>query len=197
MINNLKNTYQYYWIFYAALFSLLSALIVHILSKYIHFNELTSHTFPGTIYGVALYFIGTTTRIISGNTLKHIIVFTILTLGTTSAWYAAITNIFNLSQGEELGNLQQMIISGGIGAFIVSLLLLFSWNIKQYPLRFISFITIIGGVGGLSGYAILRYTHSFLNDDVRMLLLFFVWQSAVAISACLFVTRHKNESKKA
>ncbi len=178
-----------HWILYAALLGLLSATTMSLVDSYFDFSELISYTFPGVIYGLALYITGILGQLISG-TNRRIATLVALPTGSAIAWYAAIKSPDYLPLGSGMISLSQMVLAGFIGALIISLVLIFCWFIKQYRRYFILLITSIGTAVPILWYGI-KLISNFFHIDIPNFLFFALWQTILLIGASLFIIKIK------
>lgn len=186
-----------YWVLYAAICGLLSSAVMQSISYYFDYPELVSFTLPGAVYGVALYIVGILGHQISGSRLKHFNVFITLISGSAMAWYVAVKSAYYIPWGGEMGSLNQMMHSGLIGAFIISIFLLLCWSIKYHRWLFVMFLTITGGVEAIFGYGLLKHYGAFLHEEIKSILFFGGWQSSLLIAACLFIIISKIKREQA
>ncbi|VAW65206.1 hypothetical protein MNBD_GAMMA09-3659 [hydrothermal vent metagenome] len=177
------------WILYAALLGFLSATAMMLVDTYFDSPELLSYTLPGVIYGLALYISGILGQLIIG-TNRRIGAFIALLTGSTIAWYAAIKSPDYLPLGSGAISLSQMVLAGFIGAFIISLALIYCWFIKQYRSYFILLITGIGTAVPLLWYG-LKAIGDFFHIEVPNFLFFSFWQVTLLIGASLFIVKIK------
>jgi len=187
----MKDISQKQWVLYAALLGLLSAAVMAVVDSYFDSPELISYTLPGAIYGVALYITGILGQLISG-TNRRFITSVALPIGSAMAWYAAIKSPDYFPLGSGIISLSQMVLAGFIGAFIVSLTLVFCWFIKYHRGYFILLITIIGTTVPLLWYGI-KTIGDFFHIEVPNFLFFACWQVILLIAASLFIVKIKQK----
>ncbi len=178
-----------YWLLYATLLGLLSATVMELIISRFDSSKLIFYTVPGAVYGFTFYILGVMGNKISAYKERAIALF-ILPVGSTVAWYTAIKSVELQPFGASMLSLSHMILASIIGAFIVGLLVVVCWKIKNNRSYFFLFITLAGGVlPALWNY--IKIIGESFNIDIPNFLFFATWQVTLLIIASLFSATKK------
>lgn len=144
---------------------------------------------PGVIFGLFLYIAGVSAKVIPSS--RRIVGIVALVAASVVGWIYASKLGFNLVMYAPEGRSEffmfltlslAYVIAGGFGALMVSIAVIWVWNITHRRLLFISLVTLSGALGSL----VFRFVDLLeIKDPAASVLIFAVWQGLVLGTAAV------------